>query len=76
MRGANVRIKKDLSVGFSVDTVITSQDINVGLDKAGIDIDSITSDQRHTSNNSWVVTFNSKAVKDAALNEPSFNIAV
>ena len=48
----NVRIRKDLSVCFSVDTVITSQDIIVGLDKAGIDIDSITAIQRRASNNS------------------------
>ena len=41
-----MRIRKDLSVCFSVDTVITTQDIIVGLDKAGIDIDSITAIQR------------------------------
>jgi len=73
--GNNVRIRKDLSVCFSVDTVISSQDIIVGFDKAGIDIDSITSIQRRASNNSWVVTFDSKAVKDAALNEHSIDIA-
>lgn len=41
--GNNVRIRKDLSVCFSVDMVITSQDIIVGFDQAGIDIDDITS---------------------------------
>ena len=75
LRGNNVRIRKDLSVCFSVDTVITSQDIIVGLDKAGIDIDSITAIQRRASNNSWVVTFDCKAVKDAAMNEHSIDIA-
>ena len=70
-----MRIRKDLSVCFSVDTVITSQDIIVGLDKAGIDIDSITAIQRRASNNSWVVTFDCKAVKDAAMNEHSIDIA-
>ena len=64
-----------MSVCFSVDTVITSQDIIVGLDKAGIDIDSITAIQRRASNNSWVVTFDCKAVKDAAMNEHSIDIA-
>jgi len=73
--GNSVTIRKDLSVCFSVDTVISSQDIIVGFDKAGIDIDSITSIQRRASNNSWVVTFDSKAVKDAALNEHSVDIA-
>ena len=75
VRGSAVRIRKELSVCFSVDTVISSQDIIVGLDNAGIDIDDITSIQRRASNNSWVVTFGSKAVKDAALNEQSITIA-
>lgn len=60
---------------FSVDTVVTCQDIIVGFDKAGVDIDSITSIQCRASNNSWDVTFDSKAVKDAALNEHYINIA-
>lgn len=71
----NVRGNTELSVWFTVDTVITSQDIIVGFDKAGIDIDDITSIQHRVSNNSWVVTFSSKAVKDAALNEHSISIA-
>ena len=75
MRGKNVRIRKDLSICFSVDTMITSQDIIVRLDKAGIDFDSITAIQRRGSNNSWVVTFDCKAVKDAAMNEHSIEIA-
>ena len=62
------------SVCFSVDSVITSQDIIIGFNKAGIDIDDITSIQRRASNNSWVVTFGSKAVNDAALNEHSISI--
>ena len=74
VRGNNVRIRKELSVCFSVDSVITSQDIITGLDKAGIDIDDITSIQRRASNNSWVVTFGSKAVNDAALNEHAISI--
>ena len=75
VRGNNVRIRKDLSICFSVDTIITSQDIIVGLDKAGIDLDNITAIQRRASNNSWVVTFDCKAVKDAAMNEHSIEIA-
>ena len=75
VRGNHVRVKKELSVCFSVDTVITSHEIIVGFDQAGIDIDDITSIQRRASNNSWVVTFGSKVVKDAALNEQSIKIA-
>ena len=70
-----MRIRKDLSICFSVDTMITSQDIIVSLDKAGIDFDSITAIRHQASNNSWVVTFDCKAVKDAAMNEHSIEIA-
>ena len=57
VHGNHVRVKKELSVCFSVVTVITSQDVIVGFDQAGIDIEDITSIQRRASNNSWVVTF-------------------
>ena len=69
------RVREHRAICFSVDTVITSQDIIVGFDKAGIDIDDITSIQRRASNNSWVVTLSSKAVNDAAINEHSISIA-
>ena len=62
-------------MSFSVDTVVTSQDIVVGFDKAGIDIDNIVSIQRKASNNTWIVSFNSKVSRDAALNEPNVVIA-
>ena len=75
VRGNRVKIRKELSICFSVDTIISSNDIICGFDKAGIDIDGITSIQRRASNNSWVVTFDSKAIKDAALNEHSITIA-
>ena len=63
------------SICFSVDAVVSSHDIIVGLDNASIDVDDITSIQRRASNNSWVVTFASRAVKDAALNEHQITIA-
>ena len=58
-----------------MDTVITSHNVIVGLDEAGVDIDDIASLQRRASNNSWVVTFRSKAVRDAAMNEQSIKVA-
>ena len=73
--GPKVRIKKDCSVCFSVDTVVTGQDIVVGFDKSGIDIDSITSIQRKASNNTWIVTFDSPVSMTAALNEQSVTIS-
>ena len=75
VRGSHVRIRKDLSMCFTVDAVVSSHDIIVGLDQASIDVDDIVSIQRRASNNSWVVTFASRAVKDAALNEHSITIA-
>ena len=75
VNGPKVRIKKDCSVCFSVDTVVTSQDIVVGFDKSGIDIDSITSIQRKAMNNTWIVTFDSPVSKTAALNELSVTIS-
>ena len=62
-------------VCFSVDTVITRQVVIVGFDQAGIDIDHIMSIQQRASNNSRVVTFGGKAMKDAVLNEQSIKIA-
>lgn len=73
--GSQARIKKECSVCFSVDTVVTSQDIVVSFDKAGIDIDNIVSIQRKASNNTWIVSFSSKVARDAALNEPNVKIA-
>lgn len=69
VNGSKVRIKKDCSVVFLEDTIVTSKDIVVGFDRSGIDIDSIVSIQRKASNNTWVVTFDSPLLKDAALNE-------
>ena len=74
-RAKEQRSNSQGAICFLVDTVITSQDIIIGFDKAGIDIDDITSIQRRASNNSWVVTFGIKAVNDAALNEHSSSFA-
>lgn len=75
VNGSKVRIKKNCSVMFSEDTVVTSQDIVVGFDWLEIDIDSIVSIQRKASNNTWVVTFDSPVSKDVALNEQSVTIS-
>ena len=70
-----VRLCKELSVVFSVDTVVSSQDIIYGFDAAGIDIDEILSIQRRASNNTWVVSFRSTDAKNIALGVPSVVIA-
>ena len=40
-----------------------------------IDIDNIVSIQRKASNNTWIVSFNSKVARDDALNQPNVKIA-
>lgn len=60
---------------FRVDTIISSNDTLIGFDKAGIDIDDISSIRRRNSNNTWIVTFRSKVVKDTALNEQTITFA-
>ena len=62
------------SVYFSVDTIVTSQQIWEAFDKAGIDIGEIICIQRRASNKSWVVTFNSPITKEAALEVASVEI--
>ena len=61
------KLVKNCSVYFSVDTIITSQNVLGAFDKAGIDIDDITCLQRKNSNRSWVITFDSPITKEAAL---------
>ena len=70
-----IRLRKELSVVFSVDTVITSQQIVYGFDAAGIDIDQILSIQRRASNNTWEVSFRTPEAKNMALGVPSVTIA-
>ena len=70
-----IRLCKELSVVFSVDTVCSSQDIIVGFDAAGIDVDEILSIQRRASNNTWVVSFRSPDAKNAALGVPLVKIS-
>ena len=68
-------VKKNLSVYFAVDTVVSSQDIIEGFDAAGLDVEDISSIQRKNSNNTWVVSFNSADCKERALALPSLQIA-
>ena len=69
------RLRKELSVVFSIDTQVTSQQIIEGFDRVGIDPDEILAVQRRASNNSWVVSFRTPDVKNMALGVPSLEIA-
>ena len=65
--GEQRKLSKCCSVYFSVDSVCSSKQILEEFNKAGIDIDEICSIQRKNSNRSWVVTFDSTATKEDAL---------
>ena len=68
------KLVKNLSVYFSVDTVVTSQNILEAFDAAEIDIDTITSIQWRASNRSWIVSFDSQLAKETALEAASIEI--
>ena len=71
----SAKLRKELSVSFTVDTVVSTQDILFGFDAAGIDIDSVVSVQRRASNNTWVVSFKSPEAENTALGINSVSIA-
>ena len=72
---ARPMLVKNLSVYFSVDTVVTSQAILEAFDSAGIEIDTITSIQWKASNRTWVVSFEDQCAKEMALEVSSVEIA-
>ncbi|PFX27726.1 Major facilitator superfamily domain-containing protein 12 [Stylophora pistillata] len=74
MGSGQTKIIKDRSVYFSVDTLVTTQAILGGIDAAGIDIDSIGTVQRKSSNKSRVVSVVSRAAKEVALETPYVKI--
>ena len=73
--GMSVRLNKELSVYFSVDTTCTSQEIITGLDAIGVDVDFITAIQRRTSSGSWVVTFNNALAKSKVIGSTNLFIS-
>ena len=68
------KLIKNLPVYFSVDTVVTSQQILEAFDAAGIDFDCITSIQWWASNSSWIVSFDSALAKETVLKTASVEI--
>ena len=74
LKNSNAKLFKNKSVYFSVDTICTSQDILLPFDRAGFDIDEITSIQRRNSNRSWVVLFRSFEHKETALELNSITV--
>ena len=72
---ARPKLVKNLSVYFSVDTVVTRQQILEAFDAARIDIDEITSIQWRASNRTWIVSFDSQLAKETALEAASIQIS-
>lgn len=72
---ARPMLVKNLSVYFSVDTIVTSQAVLEALDAAGVEIDFITSIQWRASNRTWVVSFDNRLAKETALEVSSIEIA-
>ena len=71
---ARPMLVKSLSVYFSADTVVTSQAVLEAFDCAGIEIDFITSIQWRALNRMWVVSFDDRLAKEAALEVSSVEI--
>ena len=72
--GLTTRLTKQFSVSFKVDTICTSTDIIEAFDKAGVDIDDITSIQYRNSDRSWTVSFRTLTSKNQAMDIPSLCI--
>ena len=58
----------------SQSTLLSQVKTVVGLDCAGIDIDTNISIQWKASNSTWVITFDSKVTRDGAHIEPSISV--
>ena len=73
--GLTTRLTKQFSVSFKVDTICTSTDIIEAFDKAGVDIDDITSIQYRNSDRSWTVSFRTLTSKTKQWTFPRFAYA-
>lgn len=64
VNGWSAKLKKYLSVSFSVEENITGDDILDGFESAGFDVTKVVSIQRKISNRTWVVSFSEQGEKD------------
>ena len=72
--GGSAKLRKNLSLSFSLDTQCTSADILEGLERVGVITASISAIQRKASTKSWVVTFESVDMKELALSHGRFEV--
>ena len=73
--GASVRLNRECSVYFSVDTRCTSHEIVNGLDAIGVDPEFISAIQHRNSSGSWVVTFNDPLAKAKVVGSTDFFVS-
>ena len=69
IEGWAARLKKYLSVTFTIEEQVTSEDILDGFESAGFDVTKVASIQRRISNRSWVVSFTEQEEKDRVLSK-------
>ena len=67
VEGWAAKLRKYLSVTFSIDEDITGAEILDGFEEAGFDVTKVVSIQRKISNRSWVVSFSEQAEKDRVI---------
>ena len=72
--GWAAKLRKHLSVTFTIDEDITGEDILDGFEHAGFDMGKIVSIQRCISNRSWVVSFSEQDEKDQVISKSCVTI--
>ena len=65
--GYAAKLFRTLSVSFSVDHVVSGEEVVEAFYKLGVDVEDIASVQYRGSNRSWCVSFRSKEVKEQVL---------
>ena len=65
--GYAAKLCRPLSVTFSIDSILTSEEVLEAVAVAGVAVEEIASIQYRGSNRSWCVSFTTRAVKDRIL---------
>ena len=65
--GYAAKLRRPLSVTFSIDSIVTSEEVLEAVAGAGVGVEEIASIQYRGSNRSWCVSFTTWAAKDRIL---------
>ena len=65
--GYAAKLRRPLSVTFSIDSIVTSEEVLEAVAGAGVGVEEIASIQYRGSNRSWCVSFTTRAAKDRIL---------